>query len=224
MKRIVIGEKIEYEMKGKSPDILIVSGTHGDEPGVVSSVEMAMEKYGNTLTNYFYIPKLSPSAIDLGTRKNKYGNDLNRNFVSGTNDNEAIAVMDLLKRYRFKTCFNFHEDPEDLGFYIYDAFGEKLENTTEWVKLKSEIKDLGVDLLNGIDDPGDPVLGIEFKEGLHYFPNARPGAKNDDGTLGTWLGLENLVEKYLNFEIPGKAFQETKDSLVDAIFRHLIIK
>lgn len=221
--KAVLEEGIELETKGDLPEVLIVSGTHGDEPRVVSSVEAAMKKHAEELPSYLFIPKLSPSAMSLGTRKNKYGNDLNRSLRPDAGDKEALVVMELLRRYHFKTCFNFHEDPESSDFYVYDAFGERLENSPRWEGLKNEIMGMGVDLLNGIDDPSDPALGIEFRDGLHYFPNMPPGLENNDGMMGTWLGTENLVDKFLNLEVPGKIPQEKKDSLVDAIFRHLIL-
>lgn len=213
----------EYHIKGVNPSLLIVSGIHGDEAETAKIVEKKIETYYEQLQNFIYVKTVSPSAVAKGTRKNNQNHDLNRSFFPETDDIEAFEIMKLLKINHFDVCFDFHEDPESPDFYVYDCFENKLENTTPWTKLIEEITDLGIGLLNGVDDPNDPALCIEFKNGLHYFPDFTPEATNDDGMIGTWLGIERLTKKYINPETPGKISTEKKDQIIDAIFRRLIL-
>ena len=204
----------------KQPKLLILSGFHGDERGVISSVQKAVKKYRDTLPPFLFISEVSPSAIRLGTRFNKNKADLNRSFFDNSIIDEVKSLMKDALPYKFDVCISFHEDPEYPDFYLYDAYGDNLEGSQVLQNLRSRIKSLNVGLLNGIDDPQDPTLGITFHEGYHYFP---PVHENKDGFFSDWAFSKRIIKRYLNPEIPGKLDQNRKDKLVEILFNQLLV-
>jgi len=63
-------QKIPYFLSGNNPQLLIVSGTHGDEFAIISSLDEIIQKYIDDLVPFMYIPELSPSAVRQKTRTN----------------------------------------------------------------------------------------------------------------------------------------------------------
>lgn len=214
--------KTEYFIQGKNPSLLIVSGVHGDEFGVINSVRASIRRYLIRLPDFLFIPEMSPSAVLLGTRKNKEGLDLNRSFFDNSTSEEVRAIIEIIKNFHFNICFSFHEDLELAEFYLYDAFDKNLEGSKLLRQLQREIKSLGVSLLNGVDDPDDPVLGDKFVGGYRFYP-AEKRITNKFGFFSDWCFINRVIERYINPEIPGQLTQDKKDKLVDFIFRYLIL-
>jgi len=92
---------ITYWIKGKNPNLLISSGMHGDEYQVIDLVFKYLRKNYRELPDFLYIPHLSPSAVKKGTRKNKFGHDLNRSFLKRATDKEALTVKRILSKRKF---------------------------------------------------------------------------------------------------------------------------
>lgn len=208
--------KVEVYTKGDDPKLLITSGVHGDELEVIDSVRKAVEKYHDHLEAFVYIPVVSPTAVTNRTRENGHKLDPNRLFKEGSAGGETEKVMDFLREYRFDLHVDFHEDVVLHDFYVYEAppRGEKT-----MIKLFSEIKGIGVDLWEGVDDPDDPALGHLVVNGYTSF-----SVDHTDNSLDAWLRFSGRSKRSLVPEVPGLVAKETKDKIVDAIFRHLIIK
>lgn len=209
--------RLEYYIYGDNPQILIDSGTHGDESEIIPMVGSCIEKYLDRLPNFLYVPKVSSTALALGTRKNKDGVDLNRNFMDQTQIQEAIDYMELVKPHHFQAVYSFHEDLSQKNFYMYDSFD--LQGTRELQKFKDELLSLGVGLFTGIDDPDDPILRYQIEEGYHHYLTFRT-----DGTSTSWMAKNGIVERIMEPEIPGKVSKEKKAQMVDAVFRHFILQ
>jgi len=204
----------EYFVSGDEPRILLCSGIHGDECGVVDSVCRFLEKEIDASFSYVYIPRVSPSAVARGTRVNKDGDDLNRCFLEHTHSSEARAAIDIIHQFKLRTCVSFHEDPIHTDFYLYDS-GELEESRIEQLRLC--ITALGVGLLNGVDDPDDPVLGHVFTDG--YKSNI--DTNQLFGPLESWLVRSAGFVRVYGIEVPGELEQEKKDELVHALFKCL---
>jgi len=218
-----VGEaKTEYFINGKKPSLLIVSGVHGDEFGVINSVRASIRRYLTRLPDFLFIPEMSSSAVLLGTRKNKEGLDLNRSFFDDSPSGEIRLIMEIIKNFHFDICFSFHEDLSLSEFYFYDAFGKNLGGSKLLKDLQEEIESFDVNLLNGVDDPNDPVLGDTFVDGYHYYPIEK-GFANKFGFFSDWCFVNKIIKRYINPEIPGHLPQGKKDKLVDLIFRYLIL-
>lgn len=205
------------------PGLLILSGKHGDEYGVIGCVKEVIAENIERCPSFLFIPEVSPSAVRQRTRTNEEGKDINRMFCNSTKSAEVGLIFKILEDRQFSTCLSFHEDSESPQFYLYDIFGPNLEGTDILKKLRKEVKSLGLGLLNGVDDSDDPMLGNFFKDGYKYFPPQKPYT-NIDGTFSSWAFSKGIVERYLNPEIPGKIPLGLKKKAVEAVFDNLIFR
>ena len=211
---------LPYYQSGSNPEVLFVSGIHGDEYGVIPFVKKALEKYGKRLPPYLYIPQASKTAVASKTRRNKDNVDINRHFFNDTSVIEVTTIQSLVQRFQFSYTVTFHEDTDEKRFYLYDM-GSFLHTTSFFDSLKGDLKKFGVPLLDGIDDPNDPILGHRFLEG---YCALMPGEQiPENGTLEQWLISHIITEQVLAVEVPGKVSTTLKDKIVDAFFRHIII-
>ncbi|OGK14164.1 hypothetical protein A3C98_00335 [Candidatus Roizmanbacteria bacterium RIFCSPHIGHO2_02_FULL_37_15] len=208
---------IYYYQKGASPVLLLLSGTHGDEFGVINPLKQVINKYLSKLPDFIFIPEVSPSAVKKRTRRNGFKNDVNRNFFEKTKDIEAKANMEIVARYKFKLGLTFHEDPQLDSFYLYDSeiMSSKLLHT-----FKAHIKEQNIGLYSGIDDANDVSLGNVLDDG--YITVPAHAKKIIHGDFWDWSLLNGYVKRLLCPEIPGKLGLKNKTFLVDLIFKDLI--
>jgi hypothetical protein len=211
---------LPYYQSGKKPEILFVSGIHGDEYGVIPYVKKALKKYGKHIPPYMYIPQASKTAVAQKTRRNEDDVDINRHFFSGTSVEEVVRIQTLVSQFRFSYTVTFHEDRDEKRFYMYDM-GGVLHETHFFDVLKNELKKLGIFLLDGIDDPNDPILGHRFLEG--YCALVHGGQIPENGTLEQWLITHSITKQVLAVEVPGKVSTLYKDKIVDTFFRQIIL-
>lgn len=205
--------------KGENPELLILTGTHGDEYEVINLVKEYLEKNKSKIPDYLYLPEVSPSAVELKTRENSLKHDLNRNFIKDTTDPEARAVIDYLDDKKFDVCLDFHEDPELSEFYFYDSGILDTSDLKDWISLleKSKIK-----TYTGIDDKDDPLLGYKFEKGYKSFLDypVNPSA----GFLWDWSQTEKAIRRMVTLEVPGKLDLDKKYKIVELVFENLLPK
>lgn len=212
------GTRNTFFLKGNEPGLEIDSGMHGDEKGIIDPLVAVLAEHLPQLPSLLFIPRISPSAVELGTRTNVRGIDMNRNFSDESQDPEVRLIMEALKDHRFKKAVSFHEDPE--YFYVYDAGDANLENTEALEKMRREIESLGVELLDGVDDEGDSALGNLISRGYRYF---LPETQTDSGGFfGAWALSKGITQRALTVEVPAKLIPADKKRVVDIVFRHLI--
>jgi len=196
--------------------ILLLSGIHGDEYGVISSVKKYLKKRINDFPFFYYISEVSPSAVLQKTRNNKRNIDLNRSFFDNSNDEEITTLKTNIKGTSFLTVFTFHEDCDRTDeFYMYSSHRI---NPMTFSILKKQFETKNIILFNGIDDPRDPILNNNITNGLLISPIE----KEKRGTLWPWLHKNNNIKHCIDFEIPGKAPQQKKDILVQILFDYFI--
>jgi len=204
-----------YHVRGAHPKLLILSGTHGDEPEVDTCVARYIDTHQSELSDYVYIPKLSPSAVALKTRRNKYGNDLNREFIHKPTDREVIVAMKILEPFSFSLCIAFHEDPDrSISFYMYDT--HHMSNA-QLLTYQDAIIKTGAKLFTGIDDPADKKLALHIEKGYIHTPIL---GTHDTGFSMRYLIAEQKAQRVFNPEIPGRAHIDLKQRLVDSIFEY----
>ena len=210
---------INYWLYGKKPTLLLHSGPHGDEYEVIDCVKKTIKKYLNQLPPFLFVPEVSPSAVSTKTRQNKYNHDINRYFFQETTDQEVITNLEIIRNFRFDLYLGFHEHIDHTDFYLYDS-----SNPKHLVKLKQfmdEIKKLGVELFNGIDDPEDPILKFKMVDGYVYIDPAFERKTN--GTFTSWAFNNNIIKQAIDLEIPGSISQEKKCQIVDLFFNKILI-
>ncbi|HLD92433.1 MAG TPA: succinylglutamate desuccinylase/aspartoacylase family protein [Patescibacteria group bacterium] len=211
----------EYFVKGDNPTLLIHSGTHGDEYGVIDIVRKCVEKYEGRLPDFVFVPVVSPSAVKAKIRVNSNGFDLNRIFFSDSKEIEVIENIKALDGYKFNLMVSFHEDPVYEEYYVYESSFESGES--EKIKnLNQKLKGLGIKLLNGVDDPDDPSLGFEFVEGYRKFVVDKNN--KSDGYITHWALINAGVKTAFSVETPSKLSLEKKELIVDTFFKDLLIK
>ena len=121
-----------FTRRGTGPDgarrrIYLSAGIHGDEPAGPLAVLRLLEQ--NALPphhDYFLCPLLNPNGLETGTRENRDGIDLNRDYTA-FRSNEIRAHREwLAARVRaLDLSLHLHEDWEMAGFYLYELnFGD----------------------------------------------------------------------------------------------------
>ncbi len=209
-----------YFVKGNNPKLLIHSGTHGDEYEVIDVVKKCIERYEEKLSDFVFVPYVSPSAVSSKTRMNNNGSDLNRIFFSDSDDIEVQENIKAIKDYRFDLFVSFHEDQKLPFYYVYDE-GTNPDETARVIKHNQKMQSLGVNLLNGIDDPEDPTLGTEFTNGYKKFVVSKEFENN--GMITSWAIINDMVGDTLVTEIPGKSDLKTKELIVDTFFSDILL-
>ena len=207
---------ITYILRGKHPSLMIWSGTHGDETEVTECVTSYIESHQQDLPDYLYIPEVSPSAVKRKTRRNKHDRDLNRHFHDNTIDEEAKAVMEIVRPYSVPLGITFHEDPDRrTSFYMYDS---DVMSEEELKRYRSIMLDTGAKLYTGIDDEADENLRLHVEEG--YITTTVDPHEKEMGYSMNWLVEHKVADRIFIPEVPGKADMKLKHEIVDGVFRY----
>lgn len=205
---------IRYILRGSHPTLMIWSGTHGDETEVTECVTSYIEKHQQELPDYLYIPEVSPSAVERKTRRNKHDRDLNRHFHDSTVDEEAKAVMEIVRPFSLPLAITFHEDPDRrTSFYMYDSH---VMNDNELKQYRDVIATTGAKLYTGIDDEADENLRLHVEKG--YISTTVDPHEKEMGYSMNWLVQNNIADRIFIPEIPGKGAMSLKHAIVDGVF------
>lgn len=210
--------RLPYILSGESPRVLLLSGMHGDEYESGALLEHYLRTYASSLPSFLYIPQVSPSAVEVKKRKNRYGNDINRQFVRGSKDPEALSVMSLVSQYRFSLCVDVHEDPDrTLGFYLYDS--EQM-TINELERYRELVQQTDARLYSGVDDVDDEHLNLLVEKG--YVSLGFEKTAGTAGFLSKWLYDERRANRSFTLEIPGKAGRTVKQQLISSVVPFLL--
>ncbi len=211
---------LEYFLHGKVPRVLLFSGMHGDEYESGRLLEEYLKENYQTLPHFLYVPQVSPSAVASSTRKNKYGNDINRQFLPTTSDPEAKAVMSLLSAFHFDVCIDVHEDPDrTLGFYLYDT---EHMNDGELANYRAAVHATGARLYTGVDDVDDENLNLNVEKG--YVSLGFEKTQQVSGFSSRWLYDKSISRRSFTLEIPGRGSLLLKRSLLHTVISFLLSK
>jgi len=212
-------DSLEYLLSDSSPPVvLLLSGMHGDEYEAGNLLEAYVREHQDELLPFLYIPKVSPTAVAQATRKNRFGNDINRQFLEATRDPEAERMMRLLKRYVFRIAIDLHEDPDRTqAFYLYDS---GLMSPDQLGIYRGIVNQTGARLYTGIDDIDDEHLKRHIDRGyISLPPNEFPASS---GFSSVWMLQQGVVRRAFTLEIPGKAPPELKRSLLGYLIPFLV--
>lgn len=118
---------------GPRPRIYISATSHGDEPaGSATLLALLEDGFFDQRANWFLCPVINPVGLSLGTRENRAGIDLNRDYRNEPKSGEVRAHLEWLKRQpRFEVNICLHEDWEFPGFYVYELNPSHLPSLAE---------------------------------------------------------------------------------------------
>ncbi len=204
------------EIASSDRRILITAGLHGDEGSIIPLLEDFLFEFEGISDSIVFIPRMSPSALRSGRRLNDSGHDSNRLFGRKQDDPEHNGVVETIDQHApYDLVVSFHEDVDYPETYVYDTGRQlPLSKVIDW---RYEVQQLGIPLLNGLDDPNDPELQHVFVDGYNHI--SHPGR---DGQLETWIVLSGLTPQSLTIEIPSSLTSEQKTELIWITFQKLI--
>lgn len=133
---------LETEPGRDKREICLSGGIHGNEPAGVESIlgfmedlaedDSLLEKY-----HFTFFPCINPFGYEHHTRENDSKIDLNRQFKRKNPALEVRLVKDIFSQRNFDLNYEFHEDVDTHGFYLYELchehqeIGEKIINIIE---------------------------------------------------------------------------------------------
>jgi hypothetical protein len=104
------------------PTVLLLAGTHGDEPaGVETAFELCRSAPSAWLEHLRFevVPCLNPFGYVRDTRHNAQGLDVNWSYAR-PDVPELALLRRLIAGRRFAFAMDLHEDWESPGFYLYE--------------------------------------------------------------------------------------------------------
>lgn len=104
------------------PRLLLIGGTHGDEPAGVEAALQILEAEPPLSTNarIQVLPCVNPYGYTRDERLNRAGVDLNWSFHR-PELGEIAAVQQAIDGRRYDAVLDLHEDWESPGFYMYEV-------------------------------------------------------------------------------------------------------
>ncbi len=110
-----------WEKPGAGPTVYLSAGIHGDEPaGPLAALRLLQEGFFREGFRWIVCPALNPGGLSLGTRENRAGVDLNRDYLAQRSPETAAHAAWLLAKGAPDVFVSLHEDWESEGFYFYE--------------------------------------------------------------------------------------------------------
>lgn len=176
--------------------IYLSSGVHGDEPaGPLALKRLFDEGFFDERATWLICPLLNPSGLVLGTRENKDGIDLNRDYLSLDTNEVSGHVNWLRQQGSLDLALSLHEDYESTGFYLYEINCIDCPSDAQAV-LKAVSKVFPPEPDPVIDDHEVRLPGWIFHEPEADFPDQWPEA--------IWLAKQGTAISY-TFETPSSS-------------------
>ncbi|MBK1835117.1 succinylglutamate desuccinylase/aspartoacylase domain-containing protein [Roseibacillus ishigakijimensis] len=102
------------------PVVHLSAGIHGDEPASPLAALEFLENGPAADLHWLLTPLMNPSGLARGSRENRDGLDLNRDYLHGQSA-EVAAQREWLSRQPVPDLFiSLHEDYDATGFYFYE--------------------------------------------------------------------------------------------------------
>lgn len=158
------------------PRVYLSSGMHGDEPaGVLAVCELMQEAFFDSEIEWQVCPVLNPTGLAAGTRENKQGVDLNRDYLRKTTDEVSSHVRWLEQQPIPEMFISLHEDWESTGFYLYEIQKRGCPSTARAI-LDAAAAEIQTEPSLVIDDHDVREPGWIFHEPRADFPDDWPEA------------------------------------------------
>ena len=208
---------VERGHRSDRPTVLLMGGTHGDEPAGVESVLHFLESGCDTWLrqlNFAAIPCLNPHGYVHDTRHNAQDVDVNWSYAR-----DDVPEVQVIRRFvagrRFAFVFDCHEDWESPGYYIYElrrgapvVGAEVTRRVSALCPLNTSSKIEGLSAENGLiaPDPREEVarraagipLVMFFEHTDHLLTSESPTERDMDTRVQAHMtALETVIEAHV---------------------------
>ncbi len=200
------------------PAVIVAAGIHGDEPGGIEAALRLLEALAGSAVplqqhRLIVLPCLNPSGLADGTRSNRIGQDINRQF-HGDGTQVSAAVRRLLAPVSASALADLHTDAQAQGYYLFELRQEG-------------VPPLAAALLKALTRSGFPLEEHPFFAGyvgerglfaptfkqLEDFGRTVPGQ-----SLAEWAWSEGIPRAY-SLESPNpQTFERSAAMHVTALF------
>ena len=109
-----------YSRLGSGPPVLLSAGIHGDEPASPLAALEFLKSNPSSDFSWLITPLLNPTGLAAGTRENKDGLDLNRDYHQPQSLEIQAQCAWLEKQATPQLLITLHEDYDASGFYLYE--------------------------------------------------------------------------------------------------------
>jgi len=202
-----------FHSSKSGPNILIVSGMHGEEQACPWALLRYLETRPNLNCNLSFIPIVNPTGFVNDSRKNADGEVPNRGYVHQDDEryidkNEKVEEkptkedkilidhLGSLKKAGLDGFLALHEDDENDQYYVF-AYGKKIDNG-----MTNALKNAGGESFGIVkkDDTPTDTSEAETKDGV---------VKNDhDGSLEDALFHMGVKHSYCSETPQGEDMEE----------------
>lgn len=174
-----------YRTESPRAHFYVSAGVHGDEPaGPMAVLRMLRDKGFHPDVNWDIIPLVNPLGLELKTRENADGIDINRDYGATSRSGEALAHLEWLKDRHYDMALCLHEDYEGEGFYLYElhhpdsspSFSRKIiQEVSEIIQIDSREEIDEMPAVNGLMHPPEHVRNRpDLPEALKIFFHHSP--------------------------------------------------
>ncbi len=115
------GPLMAWERAADGPRVYLSAGIHGDEPaGPLAMLELLRAGFFSPDIHWLLCPALSPDGLAAGSRGNRAGVDLNRDYWQRRTPEVRAHARWLDAMPAPEVFVSLHEDWECAGFYFYE--------------------------------------------------------------------------------------------------------
>jgi len=194
------------------PRVLVISGTHGDEPSGVDACLKVLRDPPKSVAVSF-IPLLNPIGRERGTREEAEGKDPNRGWRKGKDRGIPTPEGDIIKDNKELLAdlgrdgaLSIHEAREDTRFYVYDSEGGKNPGAVAY-----RVRDVAKQFFPEARDDEKDSFGDKIEGGIILNSN--------DDAFEDWMYFNVGISPVILLEVPAKASWDARVTGGAAVIR-----
>ncbi len=201
------------------PEIIVVSGIHGDETPVVIELYLLLLQIWHELPPTVFVPIVSTLAAQAGTRLNPSGEDLNRIMDQSPLSFEAYRAQRFMRLFGpARLLLSVHQD-SDLAKHLY-LYTEGMEIPLLLLnRWRRELFTGGYLTLSNLDDPNDKVLGMLARDGYIHHRDSHKTPQ----MFESWAVNSGLVDQAITAEIPLKTTARHRHNMMKATLHAFLL-
>ncbi|MGB3617596.1 MAG: murein tripeptide amidase MpaA [Catalinimonas sp.] len=196
---------------GGAPRYLLLGAHHGDEPETTVLLSTLLRTLTPDALGSAVVPALNPDGLAMGTRGNRRGVDLNRNFPTADWSAEPVC-----HRWRDE------DDPRNVALSpgerpLSEPENQGLVALIDWLRPEMIITFHAP--LACVDDPGDTPMGRRLAQATG-LPHVADVGYATPGSFGTWAAERG--QSVITFELGHESIRDARiryEAVVLALMR-----